>query len=121
MDALIRGRGALGPVGAYSITATKWKPFRKPIRRIGATHPEFGEMLARARELQAENIADEVVDIADDGQNDWMDRETVKGVIREHVQRSRLRVNTRLCLLKSLSPDFVASCRPHRADIRKDP
>jgi hypothetical protein len=53
--------------------------------------PEFSDMVARARELQAENMADEVIDISDDGSNDWMDKETAAGrIIRlldhKHVQ-----------------------------------
>lgn len=67
-------------------------------------------MVVRARELQAENMADEVVEIADDGSNDWMDKETQSGrIIRvvdhEHVQRSRLRVDTRLRLMEKFNPD----------------
>lgn len=64
-------------------------------RRIGR--------LARARELAMDEIADEVVDIVDDGSNDWIERET-DGIThyeldREHISRSKLRAETRLKLL----------------------
>ena len=67
-------------------------------------------MIARARELQAENFADEIVDISDDSTNDWVDRETQAGrIIRvldhEHVQRSRLRVDARFKLMEKFAPD----------------
>lgn len=58
-----------------------------------------------------EHWSDEVIDISDDGSNDWMERNhgedkqstwTING---EHVQRSRLRVDTRKWLLSKLKPE----------------
>ncbi len=50
---------------------------------------DFRSQYAQALETRAENWADESIDIADDGSNDWMDRETRNGSIRvvdhEHV------------------------------------
>ena len=64
----------------------------------------FSALYARARELQADGWADEIVDIADDGTNDYVKRERENGSIgfelnAEHVQRSRLRVDTRKWIL----------------------
>jgi hypothetical protein len=59
--------------------------------------------------MQAANYADEVVTIADDASNDWMDVETKAGRIvrtfdHEHVQRSRLRIDTRTWLMARYAP-----------------
>jgi hypothetical protein len=69
----------------------------------------FSPRYARARELQAEAWADEIIDIADDGSNDWMERNRQDGdaekvLDHEHVTRSRLRVDTRKWLLAKLKP-----------------
>ena len=60
----------------------------------------FSNQYTRAREIQAETFADQLVDIADDGSNDWMQRANKKGDVeivldREHVTRSELRLKTR--------------------------
>lgn len=69
----------------------------------------FAPHYARARELQLERWADEILDIAEDGSNDWMDREVGKGrIVRalddEHVRRSQLRIESRKWLLSKLAP-----------------
>ena|ERR1700734_3911377 len=55
---------------------------------------------ARARRLGFESWMDETVEIADDGSNDWIERKRRDGstevvLDREHVERSRLRINQR--------------------------
>ena len=37
-------------------------------------HKEFLEQYARAKEEQADAFAEEILDIADDGSNDWMEK-----------------------------------------------
>lgn len=69
----------------------------------------FQDQYARAREVQAENWADEILEIADDGANDWVERElqngsSVKVVDHEHVSRSKLRVDARKWLMSKLLP-----------------
>ena len=69
----------------------------------------FRERYARAREAQAHNMADELLEIADDARNDWMDRAKEDGTVdtvlnSEHVQRSRLRVDSRKWLLSKMLP-----------------
>jgi hypothetical protein len=68
----------------------------------------FAARYARARELQYYAIADELLEIADDGRNDWMQR---RGDERggwelngEHIQRSRVRLDTRKWLLSKMLP-----------------
>lgn len=69
----------------------------------------FADRYARARALLLEHWAEEVVSISDDGSNDYMEREVAQGVFtevvdQEHIQRSRLRVDTRKWLLSKLAP-----------------
>lgn len=73
----------------------------------------FRDQYARAREMQGESYADETVDIADDGSNDFVERERVKKngettteivFDREHVQRSALRVDARKWAAAQLNP-----------------
>ena len=46
---------------------------------IDGNHNEFSEQYAKAREIQAELLADEIFDISDDGSNDWVDKENNSG------------------------------------------
>lgn len=70
----------------------------------------FRDQYAQARVIQRELWADETVDISDDGLNDWMLRHDSDGnesgyqLNGEHVQRSRLRVDTRKWFLARLDP-----------------
>jgi hypothetical protein len=71
---------------------------------------DFRDQYARAREMQAEAMAEEIIEIADDGRNDWMevlgkDGDTVGWRVNgEAVQRSRLRVDARKWLMSKLLP-----------------
>lgn len=69
---------------------------------------DFREQYARAREAQAEAIFDEMLDIADDATNDFMERKSEKGegweLNGEHVQRTRLRLDTRKWMAARLAP-----------------
>lgn len=72
-------------------------------------HDGFYTQYARARELQMEAWADEIVEISDDGTNDWIARQFGQGKIEEvvnheYINRSRLRVDTRKWLLSKLKP-----------------
>lgn len=73
-------------------------------------NPDFSEKYARARAWQADTLADETIDIADDGRNDWMERAGREGqapgweLNGEHVQRSRLRIDQRKWYAGKLSP-----------------
>ena len=65
--------------------------------------------VAQAREIGFEAIAEEILDIADDASNDWMQRKRQNGTVdivldSDHVQRSKLRIETRLKLLACWNP-----------------
>jgi len=69
--------------------------------------PAFLEQYARAKEIQAEGFAEELMDIADDGTNDFVEREDKKGNVRvmldqENILRSKLRVDTRKWVVSKL-------------------
>ena len=63
---------------------------------------------ARAREACVEALADEIMDISDDGRNDWMEKhgqeDTGWLLNGENVQRSKLRVDARKWLLSKIAP-----------------
>jgi hypothetical protein len=71
-------------------------------------HPEFVEQYTRAREMQADTLFDDLLEIADDGSNDWMKRnaEENPGWVAngEHIQRSRLRIDARKWMASKLRP-----------------
>lgn len=73
-----------------------------------AQNKEFLDLYTRAKEMQAENIADEMLEIADDGSNDLM--KIVKGDItyeqenKEVTSRSKLRIETRKWISAKLLP-----------------
>ena len=79
-----------------------------------ARDDDLSAHIARAREAGYDAIAEECLDIADNATNDWMDREVrnARGQIEvtrvadtEHIQRSKLRIETRLKLLAKWRPE----------------
>jgi hypothetical protein len=68
------------------------------------------EQYARARERQADFIFDEILEIADDGRNDFMiraggdDEDGIEVVNHENIQRSRLRIDARKWMAGKLAP-----------------
>ena len=79
---------------------------------VDETKPEFSARYAQARKAQAYLLADELIEIADDGTNDYVtktnsDGSTYEALDSEHVQRSRLRLDTRKWYLSKVMPkDF---------------
>lgn len=73
-------------------------------------HPDFVEQYEKAKAEQADALAEELLDIADDGSNDWMEKTGKDGesvgwsLNGEHVQRSRLRIDTRKWIASKLKP-----------------
>ena len=70
---------------------------------------EFRDQYAYAREIQAEMMGDELLDIADDGTNDFVERTKRDGSVevtldKEAVLRSKLRVDARKWLMSKLKP-----------------
>lgn len=91
-----------------SICSDDGFPSASTVCRWLADNLAFREQYARAREAQADTLADEILDIADDGRNDWMEVETKKGSFiklnDEAVSRSKLRVDSRKWFASKLAP-----------------
>lgn len=67
--------------------------------------PDVSQAIARAREAGHDAIALEALSIADDGRRDYtVDEEGRFTVDHDHIQRSKLRVDTRLKLLAKWDP-----------------
>lgn len=84
-------------------------PARSTVYRWLSKNPSFADQYARAREALVESWADEIIDIADDGTTDYITKVGRNGaeyeaVDQEHIQRSRLRVDSRRWLLSKLNP-----------------
>ena len=72
-------------------------------------YPEFQDQYAKAKRAGVESLAEELIDIADDGTNDYMEYTDKEGqtaykVNGEAVARSRLRIDTRKWVLSKLIP-----------------
>jgi hypothetical protein len=73
-------------------------------------HSEFSTQYAQAKLFQADLLAEECLDIADNSQNDWMeslvdDEQSLGWKINgDHINRCRLRIDTRKFLAAKLLP-----------------
>ncbi len=80
-------------------------PTPDTIYRWVKEHREFSDQYARAKRQQIEVIIDEIMGIADDTSNDYSTNEDGKLICNhEHIQRSRLRIDTRKWLAAKLAP-----------------
>ena len=91
-----------------SICSADDMPNKSTVFKWLAAHEAFSDQYARARETQADSLFDEVLSIADDGRNDWMERNGQDDagwqLNGEHLQRSRLRVDARKWMAGKLRP-----------------
>jgi hypothetical protein len=90
---------------------------------------DFWEQYEKARNIQAENMFEELLEIADDGTNDWMEKENRDGssyyvINGEAMGRSRLRVDVRKWYLSKVLPkkfsdklDLTSDNKPLAATI----
>jgi hypothetical protein len=83
-------------------------PHMSTVFRWLREHDEFREQYVRAKDDAADAMAEDILEIADDGTNDYMtitkgdkEYEVVNG---EAIQRSRLRVDSRKWLMAKLKP-----------------
>jgi hypothetical protein len=88
-----------------SICREEAMPKRRTVYDWMQADADFSARFARARELGADAIAEDALKIADDGQNDTYTDDNGNERTREDViQRSKLRVETRLKLLAKWCP-----------------
>lgn len=70
-----------------------------------SSNKEFQDQYARAKEEQADLLADEILEISDDGTNDtYMDDDGNARTDQDVIQRSKLRVDARKWLASKLKP-----------------
>jgi hypothetical protein len=74
-----------------------------------ARNEKFSDQYAKARQAQLTRWEDEIIEIADNGSNDWMRREGKDGetswaVNGEAIGRSRLRVDSRKWIMSKRLP-----------------
>jgi len=85
-------------------------PNKATVFRWLSKHTEFSDQYARARDEQAETLFDEILDIADDGRNDWIERQDDEGGNMgwrengEALRRSQLRIDARKWMAGKLKP-----------------
>lgn len=95
-------------VSLRSVCQQKDMPCSATVFNWMRTNKEFLEQYARAKQESSDAMAEEILDIADDGTNDWMQRkiggEWTDVPNNEVLQRSRLRVDTRKWLMSKMKP-----------------
>ena len=92
-----------------SICETDEMPCKSTVFSWLRTNEEFRRQYEIAKQEAADSMADEILDIADDGTNDYMEKLTEGQAPSyayngEHVQRSRLRVDSRKWIASKLKP-----------------
>ena len=91
-----------------SICAAEGMPKRTTVVGWQGQHDGFSTLYARARVAYADAIFDEAMEIADSSSGDWTTKmvrgEEAKVVDHENIQRSRLRVDTRLRVAAKINP-----------------
>jgi hypothetical protein len=88
-----------------AICADEGMPGRTTVWRWLEASEAFRNQYARAREAQAESLADDIVTIADDGRNDtWLDDAGNRVNMPDVIARSKLRVDARKWILSKLKP-----------------
>jgi hypothetical protein len=85
-------------------------PDKATVFRWLSFNDDFRDQYARAREAQADAIFDDILTIADDGQNDWMEKKDAEGENigwrenGEAIRRSQLRIDARKWMAGKLKP-----------------
>jgi len=87
-----------------SICKRKYYPSRFAVIRWLQANEVFRNHYAQAREMQAEYFIDDIIEIADNSDNDEIETEHGTKFNSEYVQRSRLRVDTRKWAMERMAP-----------------
>jgi hypothetical protein len=102
-------------------------PDKSTVFRWLRSNLEFRDQYTRAKEESADALTDEMLEISDDATNDWMERHNEDGsnigwqVNGEHIQRSRLRIETRKWLASKLKPKKYGDKVALSGDSEGDP
>lgn len=93
-----------------TICEDKGMPNKATVFRWLAANPVFATKYAHAREAQADALFDEMLDIADDGRNDWIEKRNQDGAVSgwqengEALRRSDIRIKTRQWMISKMLP-----------------
>ena len=79
-------------------------PMKSTIRLWKLKHTDFSSQYADAKRQQVENLAEDIIDICDNSAQDYYTEDGKEHFNSEHVQRARLRVDTRKWLASKLAP-----------------
>jgi len=84
-------------------------PDKSTVFRWLRTKQEFCDQYTRAKRESADALVDEMLDIADDSHNDWMEKFTEEEgksdqLNPENIQRARLRIETRKWISARMQP-----------------
>jgi hypothetical protein len=79
-------------------------PSTQAIRNWRKADPDFDKEIEAARLEGTDAIFESSLQIADDGRNDYIDVDGVRRVDTDHIQRSKLRVDTRMRLAEKMNP-----------------
>jgi hypothetical protein len=83
-------------------------PYDYTVRRWYVENEAFAVAYTRAKEAGIDALVDETLDISDDGSNDWMEKNKPDDpgflLNGEHVQRSKIRIETRRWLAERMLP-----------------
>lgn len=87
---------------------------------------DFCDQYTKAKEAQLVRWEDEIIEIADDGSNDWIERELDNGRVTvvgdtDHMNRSRLRVDTRKWVMSKRAPKKYGDRAILQGDDDADP
>lgn len=94
-----------GATVAEVCSANEGWPAARVIHRAISADVSLMERYKAARRAAIMAVSEELLTIADDGRNDWVEKETGVRFDNEHVQRSRLRIDARFRLLEALQPE----------------
>lgn len=92
------------------VCRTEGMPSKSQVFRWLAAREEFRDQYARAKQAGIEALAEDILDIADDATNDWMERHDKEGgntgwqFNGEAARRSQIRIDARKWLLAKLAP-----------------
>lgn len=89
-------------------------PTKTTICRWLQDNEDFRDRYARAMRVRIEMEADALLDICDDGSNDWMMTDKGYQFNGEHFQRSKLRVETRKFIAIKLLPEKYGEKIDHK-------
>lgn len=109
-----------------SICSDEEMPSKSTVMNWLREHEEFQVQYARACEARTIFWAEEIIEIADDSGNDFMERKRKDGSIEtvpdhENVQRSKLRVDSRKWLMSKLLPKKYGDKLQHTGPDGDDP